>query len=384
MTVLDPALRDAPEKGTRARRRWRVLFAATAVIALGVAAALIVMRDGSGGRPPVAVAPATADVVRTDLAGRTRVDGTLGYAGTYTVTAAGQGRLTWLPAVGSVIGRGQQMYGVNGRKVPLLYGPTPLWRELKNGVADGRDVRELEGNLAALGYGGGLTVDGHFSYATTAAVKRWQEDLGVAETGIVDPGDVVVRPAALRVTAVSGVVDGVAQGTLLTASGTTRQITVNLPVAQQELAATGAKVRIDLPGGKTATGRISKVGTVASSGSTGSGGSGGGGGGGPAQTGQGTETATIPVYITLDRPSAAGRLDGAPVTVGFTSSLRKGVLAVPVNALLASPGGGYAVAVVDSFGRARRVAVRLGVFADGLVEVSGDLAEGMKVEVPRP
>lgn len=382
MTVLDPALRDAPEKGRRARWRRRVLVAGAAVIVLGAAAAVIVMRDGSGDGPPATLAPATADVVRTDLAGRTQVDGTLGYAATYTVTAAGQGRLTWLPAVGAVIRRGQRMYGVDGHKVPLLYGSTPLWRELKNGMTDGRDVRELEGNLTALGYGDDLTADDHFSSLTTAAVKRWQDDLGVAETGIVHPGDVVMQPGALRVTTVSAVPGGAARGTLLTASSTTRQITVNLPVSQQGLAVTGARVRVEFPGGKTAGGRISKVGTVAGSGS-GSGES-GENNGGQAQAGQGTQTATIPVYIILDRPSAAGRLDGAPVTVGFTSSLRKGVLAVPVNALLASPGGGYAVVVVDASGRTRRVPVRLGAFADGKVEVSGDLAQGMKVEVPRP
>jgi multidrug efflux pump subunit AcrA (membrane-fusion protein) len=103
---------------------------------------------------------------------------------------------------------------------------------------------------------------------------------------------------------------------------------------------------------------------------------------GPSQPGQGTQTATIPVYITLGRPSAAGRLDGAPVTVGFSTGLHKGVLAVPVTALLASPDGGYAVSVVDAAGRTRRVPVRLGVFADGKVQVTGQLAAGMKVEVP--
>jgi multidrug efflux pump subunit AcrA (membrane-fusion protein) len=102
-----------------------------------------------------------------------------------------------------------------------------------------------------------------------------------------------------------------------------------------------------------------------------------------APTGQGTQTATIPVQITLDHPNAAGRLDGAPVTVGFTSTTRKGVLAVPVNALLAAADGSYAVEVVSDT-RRRTVPVRLGLFADGKVEVTGTgLTAGTRVEVPR-
>ena len=98
--------------------------------------------------PPTGSTLPTAGVVRTDLADRTEVDGTLGYAHTYTVLAGGAGRLTWLPAVGTVIRRGQRVYDVDGHRVPLLYGAIPLWRTLRSGVSNGRDVLELERNLA--------------------------------------------------------------------------------------------------------------------------------------------------------------------------------------------------------------------------------------------
>jgi multidrug efflux pump subunit AcrA (membrane-fusion protein) len=62
--------------------------------------------------------------------------------------------------------------------------------------------------------------------------------------------------------------------------------------------------------------------------------------------------------------------------------VRKGVLAVPVNALLALAEGGYAVEV-DRGGRRELVGVTLGLFADGLVEVKGHgLAAGDRVVVP--
>jgi multidrug efflux pump subunit AcrA (membrane-fusion protein) len=86
------------------------------------------------------------------------------------------------------------------------------------------------------------------------------------------------------------------------------------------------------------------------------------------------------VTIVLDRPNAAGRLDQAPVDVYVTTQTRRGVLAVPVTALLALKEGGYAVETVDPAGRQQLVAVRLGVFSNGMVEVSGSgLRAGMKV-----
>jgi Membrane-fusion protein len=355
--------------------RVRVVAGAACVLAVGAGIGGVALSRGSGEAATAAETPgATAEVVRTDLVGRTDVDGTLGYADSYTITTSRGGRLTWLPDVGDVIRRGKRVYEVDGRPVPLFHGDTPLWRRLYLGVSDGKDVRVLERNLKALGYGDDMTVDTSFTWATAKAVKEWQEDLGVDETGRVSPEDVVVQPGDLRVAALRAALGGVARGEVLTATGTTRQVVVNLPVTQQELARIGDQVRVRLPGGNTTTGKITEIGTTASAGSR--------SGSGQAQTGEGTETATIPVYVTLTDPSAAGRLDGAPVTVGFTSATRKGVLAVPVTALLAEADGSYVVKVVDGE-RTRRVPVEVGSFADGLVEVSGaGLEAGMRVEVP--
>jgi peptidoglycan hydrolase-like protein with peptidoglycan-binding domain len=358
----------------RTPRRRRAILAGVAVAALGAAITTVALTTGSAPTPASTPPVATAEVVRTDLVDRSEVDGTLGYAHSRTIAGSG-GTLTWLPQTGAVIRRGQRVYGVNGHAVPLFYGATPLWRTLST-TSRGEDVRELERNLAALGYR--LTVDDRFTPATRQAVKQWQHDLGVSVTGVVSPGDVVIAPDTLRVSAVSGVLGTPAQGPVLTATGTVRRVTVNLPATRQELAKVGGEVRIQLPGRKTTTGRVSSIGTLATAG-----GGGDGGAGGAAPTGQGTQTATIPVQITLDHPNAAGRLDGAPVTVGFTSATRKGVLAVPVNALLAAADGTYAVEVVSGT-RRRTVPVRLGLFADGKVEVTGTgLTAGTRVEVPR-
>jgi peptidoglycan hydrolase-like protein with peptidoglycan-binding domain len=363
--------RAAPPR-RRPRRTGRILALLGGLAVLAVGAAFALHRGGGDGHR-VTAAPPTADVVRADLSDRTKVDGTLGYADSYTVLSGGTGRLTWLPDVGDEIRRGQRVYGLNGHRVPLFYGGTPFWRPLRSGMDDGRDVLELERNLAALGYGDGMTVDDHFSAATKAAVEDWQDDMGMSETGVVQPDDVVMEPGAIRVTALRGTAGGHAGGPLLTATGADRQITVNVPVSEQEIARKGAQVTVELPGGTTATGHITKVGTVATAGATDA----------QSQTGQGTENATIPVYVKLDKPSVAGRFDGAPVTVGFTATLHKGVLAVPVNALLATADGRYSVNVADAAGKVRAVPVTLGIFDDDQVEVTGALTPGMKVQVPR-
>jgi hypothetical protein len=124
-------------------------------------------------------------VVRTDLVQTQQIDGTLGYAGSFTVVGRTQGTVTWLPPAGQVIGRGNRVYAVDGTDIPLLYGRTPFYRRLGVGVQDNPDVRVLETNLKALGYGADLSVDRHFSSATADAVRAWQHDLGRAETGAV-------------------------------------------------------------------------------------------------------------------------------------------------------------------------------------------------------
>jgi hypothetical protein len=74
------------------------------------------------------------------------------------------------------------------------------------------------------------------------------------------------------------------------------------------------------------------------------------------------------------------------VRVGITTATVRGALVVPVTALLARSGGGYAVEIVGAGARNHLVPVSLGLFddAEGLVQVTGSgLAAGQGVVVPR-
>jgi peptidoglycan hydrolase-like protein with peptidoglycan-binding domain len=241
-------------------------------------------------------------------------------------------------------------------------------------------VGQLERNLEALGYGDGLTVDDHVSSATTDAVKAWQADRGLEETGRVDATQVVFVGHAVRVGEhKASVGDQVNAGAPVAAiSSTTRVATVELAADSAGIAHVGDKVDIELPSGRTVKGTISEVGKVAKAGST------SGGSGGSTSGGSGSSEATITVTIRVDQPRGTGDLDQTPVKVDFVKQRKRGVLAVPVTALVALAEGGYAVEVSDPTANTTHlVKVTTGLFAGGQVEVTGaGLREGQRVVVP--
>jgi hypothetical protein len=382
----------------------------TAVAALGLGAAAaswlgvsaLAGGDDAAKRSP-ARAGATATVSRQTLVARELVDGTLGYADSRTLVnrlaasgessggaggdagdagsdpgsgGGGSATLTRTAGPGSVVRRGGALYWADGEPVILMYGSTPAYRTLRQGVADGPDVEQLEENLATLGFYPG-TVDEEFTSTTAAAVRDWQESEGLEETGRVELGRVVFLPGARRVGArKTAVGQALAEGgEVLETTSTRRVVKVELDVAKQALARRGDAVRVTLPGGATVRGRITRVGHVAHAKSdSGDGGNPDGG------DGSGDEELVVDVSIALRSARGIGRYDQAPVSVALASERRRHALVVPVNALLARRGGGYAVELAGS---GRLLPVRTGLFADGLVAVAGQgIHAGTRVRVP--
>ncbi|HYN95096.1 MAG TPA: peptidoglycan-binding domain-containing protein, partial [Pilimelia sp.] len=270
-----------------------------------------------------------------------------------------------------VVRRGGTLLRADERPVLLLYGEVPMYRSLAVG-AEGRDVRQLERNLSALGYRG-FTVDETFSAATATAVKAWQRDLELPETGVVDRPWVVYAPGAVRVADRLVRLGAPAAADVLSYTSTVRAVTVRADAGDVTWAAPGARVTVELPDGARTAGRVTGVSDQVGAGD----GAGSGDGGG--DTGGGERAATVAVGVAVPDQKALGRTARAPVRVRYVAQERKNVLAVPVGALLALAEGGYGLELVTGATR-RLVAVAVGLFADGLVEVSGaGVAEGSTV-----
>jgi hypothetical protein len=370
----------------QAPRRRRVILAATGVAAVaGVSIGLVAATTGRGqpsGPAAGSAAPtATATVTYRTLTSQQQVAGTLGYSGSYSIVNRASGTLTSLPSTGQVVRQGHVLYRVDTSPVVLLYGSTPAYRDLTEGDS-GPDVKSLNADLVALGDATSASLDptsDYFGAATAAAVDTLQANLGVSQTGTLTWGQVVFAPGPVRVTSVNAIKGTPAQAgaMILQATSTTRQVTVNLDAAQQSYVKAGDQVTITLPDQATTAGTVTSVSSVATSGSS--------SGGSSSSGSSGSNSATVQVTIALRDPGATGTLDQAPVQVAITTATAPDVLTVPVTALLAQPGGGYAVEITGPRSTRTILPVTVGLFDDaqGLVQVSGSgLRAGQHVVIP--
>jgi peptidoglycan hydrolase-like protein with peptidoglycan-binding domain len=357
-------------------RRVLIPVATAALAAVAGAATWAIVGGGSSSGAEAAStsnARATATIQRRDLVQHESVDGTLGYADTETWYAQGMGTVTALRQPGSVVERGEALYWLDGRPVTLMYGNVPMWRRLDRSSKGGRDIRELERNLVALGYDpdGDIEIDNEWDSGTTAAVKRWQEDKGQPKTGAVELGQIAFLPGARRIGQLKTTPGALLQpgAEVMDTSSTRRMVAVDLDADKQSLVKEGDKVEVELPDGSTVDGRIATVGKTAESEED-------------PETGEQTDP-TIPLEISLPSGVKTGGLDEAPVGVGLQKERAENVLTVPVSALLALAEGGFAVEVVDAGGSTHLVRVEPGLYADGIVEISGQgIRKGMRVVVP--
>ncbi|MER5431655.1 peptidoglycan-binding domain-containing protein [Streptomyces sp. NPDC002588] len=376
--------------------RTRVLVGGTVVAAVVVAAMTAALGFGggeSGATPPRDMPAATAHVVRRTLTDATSLSGRLDYGAAAPVVSRATGTVTWLPPVGSLVGRGGALLRADDRPVLLLYGTLPMYRALAKG-AKGADVLQFERNLWALGYTG-FTVDEKFTKFTTAAVKRWQHNLGLPRTGSVGVDQVVYGPGRVRVAQHSVRLGASADAQVLNCTSTTKVVTADVQTAEAGWAVKGTKVQVKLASGASVAGTVAAVGAGETGGSGDSGESSGGTSGGQGSDGEsgsgsgsGSQNDTVKVTIAVTRQKALRGTDPGTVDIRYTAERRENVLAVPVVALLALAEGGYGLEVVENSRagtgpRTRIVPVRTGLFAEGLVEVSGPgISAGATVGMP--
>jgi peptidoglycan hydrolase-like protein with peptidoglycan-binding domain len=359
------------------RKTW-VLAGAVVVVAATATGGVLVMSGakqatGAEQEPPVN----TARVEKGRLSDMVSQYGTLTYrarsdGSPYAVINRARGIYTRLPDSGDKVGCGQVLYRVNDDPVLLLCGSTPAYRSLSKG-ARGPDVTELNANLVDLGYTTRAHLDpssGHFGSGTAAALEKLQSRLGEDRTGSLKLGQAVFLPERVRIATVTGELGATARpgAPVLYATSGTLEVQLALDPSQQGEVKTGDRAQITLPGNTSVTGKVDRLGRVAQ-----------------VPAGQDNAgSATIPAYISLDRPEKARGLDRAPVRVEITTRGVAGVLSVPVTAIVGRSGGGFAVEAVRAGGRRELVAVKLGLFdtAGGRVQVEGDLHQGEHVVVP--
>ncbi|MEU4160079.1 efflux RND transporter periplasmic adaptor subunit [Actinoplanes sp. NPDC026670] len=392
-------------------RKRILIIVTTGVMALGGAAYTVRSRAGNepdAVRPSPATA-ATAEIVRTDLSDYWTETGTVGYRRQRTLRGVAPGVLTWLPKPGRTVARGEVLYRVGDRPVMLLYGSSPMFRDIDTVGMLGRDIRVLADNLRALGYrigeqpapGTTVTVQGSpapggaddipepgasapeasssglpaSSYRTVVtardavftatlkdAVKRWQTARGVRPAdGTLTLGDVVVLSGAVRVGAAAAQLGDDATGNLMAVSDQAKVVTVDIDASRAGDLRAGQKVRIVLPDSTTTGGAVTSVsGNVQT----------------PSGDGAGLDSPKVQVVIAVDKASTIKTISSADVEVRFAGTARSDVLAVPVGALLALSGGGYGVQISGG----SLTAVTVGLFADGMVEITGTgLDAGMRV-----
>ena len=354
------------------RRRLAIWGGLVAAAVAGAVAAVAVIGGTSAPAAPAAPQVATVHVARTNLVTTVLTGGTLGYAATSPVVNHLTGTFTQIPRAGRRISAGETLFRIDDLPVVLMTGRVPAWRTMLPGMSSGPDVAELEQNLIALGYAAGLfsTPGDEFTWATSVAVERWQQAVGLPVTGQIELGRVVFLPGPVLIGAPAvapgdPASPGEAPYQVTTA---TRVVTVPVDPSNAPRVTLGERVRIIVPPGTVTPGKVTSIGPAPPSGGAGGpqGSSSGQGSGGGSQQAASTVLTVTPLH---SRETGTG--SGVAVQVSLTTQSAAGVLAVPVSALLALSGGGYGLEVVEPSGVHRLVAVHTGMFAGSLVQVSG-------------
>lgn len=313
----------------------------------------------------------TTPVARTDLRRVETFPATIRYAGSRVIISATGGIVTKVPEEGSELARGEPLLEIDGRPVFVFYGERPMWRPvglMPDGFAvEGPDVEQLELNLEELGYPIGSAPDQVFDDDTVRALERWRADAGLEETGELELGRIVYVEGPIRVgRSLVELGSVLAPGApIVEVSDTSQEVRLELPVNRRDRVSVGEQVGVRLPDDVTAPGTVHDIGTIVIR---------------PVEDRRGEDL--VEVAIHLDDPRLGAHYVGYPVDVEIVTDEAPGVLAVPVKALVALSEGGYAVEV-EASGEVTLVGVDTGMYADGLVEVEGDISAGDLVRVPK-
>jgi peptidoglycan hydrolase-like protein with peptidoglycan-binding domain len=282
----------------------------------------------------------------------------------------GEGDVTAMVPVGTPIEHGDAIWQLDSIAVTAIVDPGVVG-EAVLGVMAENDIELLEEALVFFGFDpeGEIVIDGTGDLATIAAFARFQEAIGIEQTGTIGAQYYVVVPADTTVSE-SFVADGAAvDGSTLFMTVGSPTLTAFADIVADEIAgfAVGDDVEIEMPDGTTADAVLVDIAEVADA----------------AATEDGSPTIEITIEMTGEVPGGGDAIVTGPVTVLVEASRIEDAMVVPTRGLVSLREGGFAVEVRDPSGVTRLVALELGTFDDGVVEiVSGDVAPGDEVVVP--
>lgn len=234
-----------------------------------------------------------------------------------------------------------------------------MYRSLGFG-SEGADVEQLQRYLQTTGYlSEDATIDGEFGGGTRTAVKAWQRDHGLKETGRIDSTQLLFVPyQSMRVASVPRVGDFVSGGVL---EVTEADLFVTLDVSARKKSVFEGEPRIEVETADGA-GHQAAIESITAQ---------------QASDGFGGQSYRVRLKLVDETSQQPGETKVEVIDILATDAL-----AVPARALVALVEGGYALEVVQPDGTTTYVAVAIGEFADGWVEIDGTVAEGASVVVP--
>lgn len=301
----------------------------------------------------------------TDLVTTTEIDGTLGFGTPTALPNRAGGVLTWLPEPGTVVAPGDVLYEVDDLPVVYVAGELPAYRALRDGV-DGNDGLQLETHLDALGYMAPVsaTVDGDITSYTELAIEDWYEgEYGVTEQTDIPDGWIVFGDDSFRISSVTGALgSAVNAGSVLSVTGTTRVITVELDPALSGVLEEGLEVLVELPDESEVPATVTFVAGVVTT------------------EGQGQQAVSW-IDVELELAGSGSAFDESPVTIVVDEAIELDATVVPISALLALAEGGYAVEIVEGDDTALRAVTPVN-FLGNDVSINGELEPGDLVVVP--
>jgi Putative peptidoglycan binding domain len=239
--------------------------------------------------------------------------------------------------------------------------PQSLERSPPERQVDLADVRQLEENLVALGYGEDLDVDETFTADTAAAVEAWETDLGrAAPDGTVTIGDVVFLTAPGDVLGHEATVgDIIEAGTpVLTIGSEQRIVVADIDATEAGGWTPGSTVELEWADGTTSEGTVIGTGRDVTDGQV-----------------------ELIAAVAPGDAGAGARRSGAEATVTLVDARREQAIAVPVAAIV-DDGGSPAVRVAQPDGPDLVVPVETGLVADGWVEITFGLGGGEDIRLP--